>query len=269
MKKRDKISILVITAILMVAIVGIGWYYGPSNNQKTDKERLLVYSGAGLKSVMDEIADKFEDKTGITVDVIYGGSGHIFGQLSMSQRGDIFIPAAEYYTERAIEGGWVYKELTKDVAYHVPCIIVQKGNPKGITSLEDLSKPDIKVALGNADQCAIGLISKEILDREGLYDVIRENNLEVETATVNELLIYVSTGIVDAAIIWEDMVGALVDDDKVEIVEIDPAKNIIETIPASVTRCTKNLETAKDFLDFVTSDEGFKIWEDKGFKPYQ
>ncbi|HIH77548.1 MAG TPA: molybdate ABC transporter substrate-binding protein [Halobacteria archaeon] len=270
MKKRDKILILSLTVVLIVAILGTIWYYGSyemQNGQKTGEERLLVYAGAGLKPVMDEIADKFEDKTGVTVDVIYGGSGHLFGQISLSQRGDIFIPAAEYYTRRAIEEGLVYKDLTKDIAYHVPCIIVQKGNPKGITSLEDLSRSDVTVALGNADQCAIGLISKEILERQGLYDIIREKNLKVETATVNELLTYVSMGIADAAIVWTDNVGTLVDDDKVEIIEIDPAKNIIETIPASVTRCTKNLDTAKEFLDFITSEEGIRIWEEKGFKP--
>lgn len=270
MKKRDKILTIFIVVVLIAVIFCISWYYSShdiQNGQKTGKERLLVYAGAGLKPVMDEMADKFEDKTSVTVDIIYGGSGHLFGQLSMSQRGDIFIPAAEYYTERAIEEGLVYENMTKGIAYHIPCIIVQKGNPKGITSLEDLSRPDVKVALGNADQCAIGRISKEILERQGIYNVIRENNLEVETATVNELLTYVSMGIADAAIVWTDNVGTLVDAGKVDIIEIDPARNVIETIPASVTRCTKNLDTAKEFLDFITSEEGIKIWEEKGFKP--
>lgn len=160
----------------------------------------------------------------------------------------------------------VYKNLTKDVVYHIPCIIVKDDNPKGITSLEDLSKPGVKVALGNKDRCAIGRVSKEILEREGLYDIIRENNLEVETATVNELLVYIPTGVVDAAIVWKE---TLVDDDKIEVIEIDPAKNIIETIPASVTRCTENLDTAKEFLNFITSEEGLKIWREKGFKPIE
>ncbi|BDC36085.1 molybdate ABC transporter substrate-binding protein [Candidatus Methanoliparum sp. LAM-1] len=264
MKRRD---IILIVSVSIVAILSLASYYGYNyNDQKIDEERLLIYSGAGLKPVMDEIADKFEEKTGITVDIIYGGSGHIFGQLSLSQRGDIFIPGGKYYTERAIEEGLVYKNLTKDVVYHIPCIIVKDDNPKGITSLEDLSKPGVKVALGNKDRCAIGRVSKEILEREGLYDIIRENNLEVETATVNELLVYIPTGVVDAAIVWKE---TLVDDDKIEVIEIDPAKNIIETIPASVTRCTENLDTAKEFLNFITSEEGLKIWREKGFKPIE
>jgi len=217
---------------------------------------------------MDELGGEFENETGINVDIIYGGSGHIFGQLSTSKRGDIFIPGADYYTKRGIEEGLINGNLTKNVTYHIPCILVQKGNPRNITSLEDLNRPGIKVALGGVEECAIGRLSKQMLDNQGLYERIKVNNLEVTTATVNELLTYVAFGTVDAAIVWEDNVGTLVEQGKVDVIEIEPSKNTIKTISISVTRCTKNPELAKEFMDFVCSEEGLEIWGKNGFKPY-
>jgi molybdate transport system substrate-binding protein len=229
---------------------------------------LLVYSGAGLKCAMDELGGEFEDETGVDVDIIYGGSGHIFGQLSTSKRGDIFIPGAEYYTKRGIEEGLLYENLTRNVTYHIPCILVQGGNPKNITSLEDMARPGIKVALGGVKECAIGRLSKKMLEKQGLYEEIKANNLEVTTATVNELLTYIAIGTVDVTIVWEDNVGTLVEQGKVDVVELEPSKNIIKTIPVSVARYTKNQELAKEFMDFACSEKGLEIWERNGFKPY-
>jgi molybdate transport system substrate-binding protein len=261
--------------IVVVGGVAGVWYYA-SHGAQTQTQTLLVYSGAGLKSAMDELAENFENETEseVDVDIIYGGSGHIFGQLSITKRGDIFIPGAEYYTLRGIEEGLLYENLTRNVTYHIPCILVQEGNPKDITSLEDLTKPGVKVGLGGVEECAIGRLSKKMLEKQrqgqgqGLYEVIKENNLEVTTATVNELLMYVAIGTVDAAIVWEDNVGTLIEQGKVDVVEIDPSKNIIKTIPISITKCTKNLEVAKDFMDFCCSEEGLAIWERNGFTPY-
>jgi molybdate transport system substrate-binding protein len=264
MEKREKI----IAAVLIGVIVVVGGVAGAWYFSGHEKQTLLVYSGAGLKSAMDELAVSFENKTGVAVDVSYGGSGQIFGRLSTSGRGDIFIPGDFYYTMRGIEEGLIAGNLTRNATYHIPVMLVQEGNPKNITSLEDLARPGIKVALGDDKACAIGKVSKEMLEREGLYETVKWNNLDVTTATVNELLIYVVNGVVDVAIVWEDNAGTLVEQGKVDAVEIESSKKIIQTIPISVTKCTKNPELAKEFMDFVCSEEGLKIWAKNGFKPY-
>ena len=265
MEKRVQLMTVIFVGVFIAVvgcIVGTGVY------ASHERQTLLVYSGAGLKSVMDELGEEFEIETGVDVDIIYGGSGHIFGQLSTTKRGDIFIPGAEYYTRRGIEEGLLYENLTRNVTYHIPLILVREGNPKNITSLGDLARPGIKVALGSVEQCAIGRLSNKLLEKQGLYEELKANNLKVTTATVNELLTYVAIGTVDAAIVWEDTVGTLVEQGKVDVIEIEPSKNIIKTIPVSVTRCTKNPELAKEFMDFACGEEGLEIWEENGFKSY-
>jgi molybdate transport system substrate-binding protein len=56
----------------------------------------------------------------------------------------------------------------------------------------------------------------------------------------------------------------------IEVVQIPPEQNIIKTIPTAVTIYAKergNFEVAKAFNDYITSEEGLKIWEKWGFKP--
>ena len=38
---------------------------------------------------------------------------------------------------------------------HVPVIVVQKGNPKNITTLADFARPGLKIALGDANATAL------------------------------------------------------------------------------------------------------------------
>lgn len=265
MEKRVQLMTVIFVCVF-IAVVGC--IVGTSVYASHERQTLLVYSGAGLKCVMDELGKEFEIETRVDVDIIYGGSGHIFGQLSTTKRGDIFIPGAEYYTRRGIEEGLLYENLTRNVTYHIPLILVREGNPKNITTLEDLARPGIKVALGSVEQCAIGRLSNKLLEQQGLYEEIKANNLEVTTATVNELLTYVAMGTVDAAIVWEDNVGTLVEQGKVDVIEIEPSKNIIKTIPVSVTKYTKDIKLTDDFADFCCSKEGLEIWEEKGFKSY-
>lgn len=84
--------------------------------------------------------------------------------------------------------------------------------------------------------------------------------------TVNQLLIYVAMNRVQAAIIWEDVVAWAEGKGKVEVIRIPAKDNIIKTVPCSVTNCSKNQEVAREFTQYISSDNAMTIWEKWGFK---
>jgi len=95
-------------------------------------------------------------------------------------------------------------------------------------------------------------------------------NIIVKTPTVNQLLIYIATNQADAAIIWEDMVTWGQSKGKIEVVNIPKDKNIIKTIPTSVTIYAKeddNLKVAESFNEYISSDKANEIWKKWGFIP--
>jgi molybdate transport system substrate-binding protein len=51
------------------------------------------------------------------------------------------------------------------VAYHVQVIAMKKGNPKNITSITDLARDELKIALGDVNASAIGKVTAKILER--------------------------------------------------------------------------------------------------------
>jgi len=258
MVKYKKICILILFAVLVVGSIA-----GCSESQaiKTDEvESLLVYSGAGLRKPMDEIGKMFEEKYGVEIQYSYAGSAQNLSQIELSGEGDVYVPGALYYYNAAKEKDLAISE--KSVAYHIPVIAVPKGNPANIQTLEDLTKPEVKVILGDPKSAAIGKISKKILEKNEVYEDVEKNTIAL-TATVNELVVYLTMGQCDAAIIWEDNVKGI---EEVEIIQIPEENNTIKTIPVCTLKSSKNIEMAQKFVDFVVSNEGKEIFEKHGFE---
>jgi molybdate transport system substrate-binding protein len=226
---------------------------------------LTIYSGAGLMKPMEALRVNFEKKHNVKLKIHYGGSGEIFGMLGMGRCCDVFIPGAEKYTNDAKKNGWIKPGTDQKIVKHIPVIVVPKGNPGNIRSLSDLGRKDVKITLGDPKACAIGKISKKLLQKNKLYDQVK-NQVAVSGPTVNQLLIYVAMNRVQAAIIWEDVVAWAEGKGKVEVIRIPEKENLIKTVPSSVTNCSKNQELAQKFNNYISSDEAIEIWEKWGFK---
>ena len=227
---------------------------------------LMVFSGAGLMKPMEEMRKNFEEKNSVKVDVHYGSSGEIFGMVAAGQPCDVLIPGAEKYTQDALKNGWVIENTIRKLVLHVPVIAVPKGNPGNIRGLEDLARQGVKVSIGDPKAPAIGRVAKQMLTKAGLWEKVQPN-IEVYAPTANQLLIYVALKQVDAAINWADLIAWAESKGKIEVVPIEKEYNMIKTIPTAV--CTKGAhrDMAVKFNDYVSSPEGFGIWEKWGFQP--
>jgi len=224
---------------------------------------LLVYCGAGVRKPMDEIGKLFEDRYGVTAYYNYAGSGQLLSQMQLTKKGDVYMPGATYYFDIAKDKGFI--QYQKPVAYHIPVIAVPEGNPANITSLNDLAKPGTRVVLGDPQACAIGRLADEILEKNGIFDEVKKR-IVCRTATVNELVLYVSIGKADASIVWKSLlVGA---EDKIDTIEIPEGQNLIKVIPIGTLTFSENKGKAQEFVDFATSDEGKAVLKKFGYTPY-
>ncbi len=271
MKKSKKIISLLLALVLVASpLTACNKEETKTETPKTEEaqketdnkesEELIVYSGAGLKKPMEKIKDSFEKETNKKLNIIYAGSGQLLAQLEQSGKGDIFIVGSKATYDAAVE-----KDLAEEgvgIAHHTPVIITAKGNPKGIKTLQDLAKDDVKVALGEPESNAIGKTSIKLFEKNKIEGV--DKNVAVQTATVNELYQAIANGNADVAIVTRD--GALGHDD-LEIIEIPEDQNIDQIINAGVLKTTKEKKAAEDFLTFLTSDESLGYFEEFGFKP--
>jgi molybdate transport system substrate-binding protein len=235
----------------------------PANNTTpgSSQESILVYSGAGLKSPMEEIGQLFTRKFGITVQYNYGGSGMLISQMNLTKKGDVFIPGStvEYSTaqNQGLVGG------SQLVAYHVPVIAVQKGNPKNITTIQDFAKPGLKVALGDTNATAIGKAGAKMFKKFNITEAV-DKNVITRTPTINELTVIMNTGQADAALLTLDQINEAT----MDAIPIPANDNVVLIVPVGITSFTKNPEFAQKFADFVASDEGKAVFASHGFPAY-
>ena len=223
---------------------------------------LMVYSGAGMRKPMDEIGVVFEDKYGVKVDYNYAGSNALLSQMEITQTGDCYMPGATRYIDIATEKGFI--DYKQNVCYHIPVITVPKGNPANITCLEDFARDDVTLVWGDPEVAAVGKTGVQILEKNGLYNSTWPNVIAT-LPTMNELMMQIAMAQADASINWWDTVRFVED---IEVIEIPQEQNIINIIPIGATTFSENPETAKQFVDFVASDEGKAIFAKHGFTTY-
>lgn len=238
----------------------------PANGKTTtvpvaSQGSILVYSGAGLKAPMEEIGQIFTKKFGIDVQYTYGGSGMLITQMNLTRKGDVFIPGStvEYNTAKNQSLVGPYQL----VAYHVPVIAVQKGNPKNITALQDFARSGLKIALGDVNATAIGKAGAKMFKKLNITDAV-EKNVITRTPTINELVVLMNTGQIDASLLTLDNL----DPNNMDSITIPTAMNEVLIVPAGITTFTAHEASAQKFVDFVQSDEGKAVFKKHGFPIY-
>ncbi|MCP4155519.1 MAG: molybdate ABC transporter substrate-binding protein [bacterium] len=231
----------------------------PSSPPKT----VTVYCAAGFHKVAAEIGDAFEKKHAISVNYNFAGSNTLLSQLQLVKNGDVYIAASAYYLQIASKKGLVISY--ENICFHTPVLAVPSGNPKNISSLEDLGRNGVRVGMGNPETAAIGKVTMAILKKNKLAKSVLDNIVTC-TATVNELVVFLGLGQVDAAVMWEDNV---LNAAKINIIPIPENQNLITTIPAGLLSFSKKRKQAGLYIEFLLSHTGADILKKHGLIPYK
>lgn len=225
------------------------------------EERLMVFAGAAGRPPVEEAAKTFERKTGVKVDLVFGGSGYVMSQMILGRKGDIYFPGSSDYMELAKKKGVVFPETERYVVYLVPAINVQKGNPKNIKSLKDLTRPGIKVAIANPEGVCVGAYAIEIIEKNFSPQEKAQfrKNLINYTESCEKTATAISLKAADAVIGWS--VFEHWDPERIQTIPLKKEEiTRFGYIPIAISRFTKNRVLAQRFIDFILSGEGKAIF---------
>jgi molybdate transport system substrate-binding protein len=224
---------------------------------------ISVFAGAASKPPLDEAARVFEEETGIKVYLTYGGSGTVLSQIKLSQSGDLYIPGSPDYMVIAERDNLIEPDSTKIIAYLIPVIAVQHGNPKNIQSLADLARPGIKVGIGNPEAVCLGLYAVEILDYNHLLAEVGKN-IVTYSESCEKTAALLSLNQIDAVIGWH--VFHDWEPDKIDVVYLGAGQlPRIAYVPGALTKFAKDKDSARAFLDFLVSPPGQEIFSKWGY----
>jgi len=229
------------------------------------EKEMLFHAGVGQRSSLLDVQKVFEERhPGVHINFSFKGSGYFIADVARSKEGDLYLPGEEFYLLQAYERGYIEKyDPQRDVAaYFMVVIATPKGNPAGITKVEDLARPGVRVGLGNPKACAIGIWGEKTCKRAGIWEQVQKNQVQ-SAKCIAEVLTGVQQGIADATLLWSSSAVLALND--IEIVPLEPQYRGFVKLPLGITTFSKHPELARQLRDFIVSDEGKVIFRSHAY----
>ncbi|MDK2809099.1 MAG: molybdate transport system substrate-binding protein [Clostridiales bacterium] len=215
-------------------------------------KKLTVYCDAELMVTFQNVVSKFMEETKCEVNVTYANASELVNQAIEAKDGDLIIAGNQDEADQAKD----YQLDVKELATHIPVLVVAKGNPNEIQSFSDLGKEDLTIIMGDTNAMVIGGIAKEALPLEAI------TNAYVAASNTDQLVAAVVNGQADATIVWKDSNGI----DQVEIVDTKELADYQKVLQAVKLNFNKESKACKEFYDFLDTDTAKKIWTDAGYE---
>jgi molybdate transport system substrate-binding protein len=227
----------------------------------TSSDPLFVYCAAGMRYPLEEIAAAYHQEYGVPVQLQYGGSNTLLGQLEVSRTGDLYLAADASYTELAHRRGLVKERLP--LARMRPVIVVSQDNPKNVQGLADLIDGEVRYALGDPDATAIGKNTRSLLAASGGWEKLKQQ-AAVFKPTVNDVANAVKIGSVDAGIVWDATANQYPELTAIHDATLNQGT---ATIEIAVTDFARDPTAALHFARYVAAaDKGLTSFATKGFE---
>ncbi|MEI7505437.1 MAG: molybdate ABC transporter substrate-binding protein [Actinomycetes bacterium] len=241
--------------ILALAPVFFTTACSSSHSQKTST--LEVYAASSLATPFANAGLAYEKAhPGIKVEFNLGASSDLARFVQEGAPADVFA-SADVANMDKVETKDLLASQSMIFATNYLEIIVEKGNPLNISSLQDLENPDL-VFVTTSPDVPIGKYTAEVLKKAGIS--ITPDSLE---SNVKGIMLKVASGEADAGIVYHSEVIA--SDGQVEGVEIPAALNIVAKYPIGIIKNSVNKKQAQGFVDFLLSTEGQVFLTQYGF----
>lgn len=261
-------KLFALMAVCLLALVtGCGSQNAAETKSSSSSQKpveLHVSAAASLTDVMNEIGAEYEkEHPNVKVVFNYGSSGALQQAIENGGNADLFFSAAQKQMDALDKKGLLADGTRKDLLQNEVVLIVPKEGGKDITSLDQLTSDRLQhIALGEPKGVPVGQYSEEILKKLGILDAVKAK--AVYGSDVRQVLAWVASGEADAGLVYAT--DAAISQD-VRVVAKAPAgthKDII--YPAAILKDTKHLDTAKDFLVFVSNDKNKERFAKYGFE---
>ena len=270
-------ALLLLLLVLVIVLAGCGGSgsgggNGGSGGGGGDQQggTLTILAASSLTDAFGQLGKTFEQQNpGTTVKTSFGASSDLLAQIQQGAPADVLASAAEEEMSTAVKDGLV---SGKPVAFvkNREVVMAPKDNPANIKSIEDLSKPGIKLVLAE-ERVPAADYAVEILDKankeygSGFKKKVLSNVVSREAdvrASVNRVVV----GDADATFGYASDYTPDIRD-KVKVIPIPPNLNIIATYPIATLKDAKEAGLAKKWVDLVTSSEGQKVLRTWGLEP--
>ena len=237
-----------------------------SATETVESVELIVFAAASMTETLTALGEQYmADHPDVKIIFNFDSSGTLKTQIQEGADCDIFISAGQ---KQMNELDCVLEDTRFNILENKVALAVPEDNPANINSYDDLiaglKVGSVMLAMGNAD-VPVGQYTQKILK---FFEMVEEDLAAAGSITygsnVKEVTTQVSEAVVDCGIIYQtDAFSA-----GLTVVDTATAEMCGQVIyPAAVLNVSQNVEAAKAFLEFLTSDVADSVFEAVGFTP--
>ena len=254
--------------LVPVWLCGCGFHLGNTSSKPVE---LYVYAAASLTEAFGEIGPAYESAhPGVALVFNFAGSQQLAQQIDQGAAADVFASANQLQMNVLVRDGKVKQDSVRTFAHNRLVVIYPIDNPAGLTSLQDLAKPGLRLVLA-AKEVPVGQYTLEFLGQaaqDARFGVAYKQALLANVMSfennVKAVFTKVALGEADAGIVYSsDVVGAQVNE--VREMQIPDDLNVIAVYPAAPVVDSHNPELATAFIDFILASQAQAILAKYGF----
>ncbi len=256
---KTKILIFWLITLLLVGC-------GTGENGASPQE-ITVFAASSLTDAFTELADAFEAQNeGVEIILNFAGSSQLAAQLSEGALADLFAPANPIQMQTVMDAGRIEAGSEKLFVSNRLTVIVPADNPANITALEDLSQPGVQLILAVEGVPVRQYTDQIVATLPADFQAQFYGNLVSEEDNVRRVAAKIALGEADAGTVYTSDVTPDIAS-QVRQIPIPDAQNVVATYPIAPLTDAPSPALAKNFIDFVLSDEGQAILLRWGFGP--
>ncbi|MEY3222076.1 MAG: molybdenum transporter periplasmic-binding protein [Cyanobacteriota bacterium] len=223
---------------------------------------LLVSAAASLKDVLEEIKPLYQqNKPNVKISYNFGSSGALQQQIEQGAPADIFISAAKKQVD-ALEQKGLLVAGTRNIIAKNRLVLVVPKNSVGITSFYSLQDAKVKkIALGEPRSVPAGQYAQQVLEKLKIWNQVKSKL--VFANNVRQVLASVETGNAEAGLVY--VTDAKISNKVKIVVAADEKYHSAIIYPLAVVKRSKNLAAAKEFSQFLSSEQTKTVFKKYGF----
>jgi molybdate transport system substrate-binding protein len=218
---------------------------------------ITVFAAASLTGTFTQLGQQFQSAhPGDTVKFSFGPSSGLATQITSGAPADVFASAAPANMQDVVSAGDASNP--QNFAKNTMEVAVPPNNPAKVSSVNDLAKKSVKVALCQP-QVPCGVVAAEVFKNVGI--TVKPVTLQPD---VKSVLTQVETGNVDAGMVYVTDVMAA--GSKVKGVTIPANDNASTLYPIATITSSKEKSIADAFVAYVLSPAGQSVLTAAGFE---
>ncbi len=258
----------ILSVLLVLALALTGVFAQPAAETAAAKTEIVVFAAASMTETLTTIKGMYEAANpDVTITYNFDSSGTLLTQIKEGAECDLFLSAAQKQMNALADLNMLDAATRVDLLENKTALAVPEGNPKGITSFDQLAQllkaHNVFLAIGNSD-VPVGQYTQKIFAYYGIdeAEVAAAGCLTYGT-NVKEVTTQVSQQSVDCGIIYAT------DAFSAGLTVVDTATSEMTggrvIYPAAVLAGAKNADAAKAFLEYLKGDEAMAVFASVGF----